>query len=391
MWLIMRKKIVILGSTGSIGQQTLEVIRKYSNEFEVVGLSGWENTTFLKEQISFFKPKIAVVKNEYIAEKLKKDLNKLNDIKILWGTDGLIKMSILEEADIIVVAIIGIASLIPTFEAVKRGKNIALASKEAMVVAGELLIKEAKLRNANILPIDSEHSAILQCLKNEQKDSIEKIILTASGGALYNLTETALKNVSIEDALNHPTWKMGKKVTIDSATLMNKGLEVIEAKWFFNIPANKIEIVIHPQSYVHSMVQFIDGTILAQIGEHDMRIPIQYALFYPNRTISNFPRLELTKIGQLTFKKVNFDKFPCIKLAYRALELGGTMPAVLNGANEIAVNAFLNSKISFSVIPIIIQNTMKEHKPKYNPNINDILDADYWAREKALNFCTNAK
>jgi len=387
----MRKKIVILGSTGSIGQQTLEVIRKYSNEFEVVGLSGWENTTFLKEQISFFKPKIAVVKNEYIAEKLKKDLNKLNDIKILWGTDGLIKMSILEEADIIVVAIIGIASLIPTFEAVKRGKNIALASKEAMVVAGELLIKEAKLRNANILPIDSEHSAILQCLKNEQKDSIEKIILTASGGALYNLTETALKNVSIEDALNHPTWKMGKKVTIDSATLMNKGLEVIEAKWFFNIPANKIEIVIHPQSYVHSMVQFIDGTILAQIGEHDMRIPIQYALFYPNRTISNFPRLELTKIGQLTFKKVNFDKFPCIKLAYRALELGGTMPAVLNGANEIAVNAFLNSKISFSAIPIIIQNTMKEHKPKYNPNINDILDADYWAREKALNFCTNAK
>ncbi len=387
----MRKKIVILGSTGSIGQQTLEVIRKYSNEFEVVGLSGWENTTFLKEQINFFKPKIAVVKNEYIAEKLKKDLNKLNDIKILWGTDGLIKMSILEEADIIVVAIIGIASLMPTFEAVKRGKNIALASKEAMVVAGELLIKEAKLRNANILPIDSEHSAILQCLKNEQKDSIEKIILTASGGALYNLTETALKNVSIEDALNHPTWKMGKKVTIDSATLMNKGLEVIEAKWFFNIPANKIEIVIHPQSYVHSMVQFIDGTILAQIGEHDMRIPIQYALFYPNRTISNFPRLELTKIGQLTFKKVNFDKFPCIKLAYRALELGGTMPAVLNGANEIAVNAFLNSKISFSVIPIIIQNTMKEHKPKYNPNINDILDADYWAREKALNFCTNKK
>ena len=387
----MRKKIVILGSTGSIGQQTLEVIRKYSNEFEVVGLSGWENTTFLKEQISFFKPKIAVVKNEYTAKRLKKDLNNLNDIKILWGTDGLVKISILEEADIIVVAITGIASLIPTFEAVKRGKNIALASKEAMVVAGELLVKEAKLRNATILPIDSEHSAILQCLKNEQKNSVEKIILTASGGALYNLTETTLNNVSIEDALNHPTWKMGKKVTIDSATLMNKGLEVIEAKWFFNIPANKIEIVIHPQSYVHSMVQFVDGTILAQIGEHDMKIPIQHALFYPNRTTNNYPRLELTKIGQLTFKKPNFNKFPCIKLAYQALELGGTMPAVLNGANEIAVNAFLNSKISFSAIPLIIQNTMKKHKPKYNPNINDILDADYWARERALDFCTNAK
>ncbi|MBE3093377.1 MAG: 1-deoxy-D-xylulose-5-phosphate reductoisomerase, partial [Chloroflexi bacterium] len=385
----MRKKIVILGSTGSIGQQTLEVIRKFSNEFEVVGLSGWENTTFLKEQISLFRPKVAVVKNEYIARKLKKDLGNSSDIKLLWGTEGLIKISTLEEADIIVVAITGIASLIPTFEAVKNGKKIALASKEAMVVAGELLVNEAKLRNAKILPIDSEHSAILQCLNNEQKNCVEKIILTASGGALYDFTETALKNVSIEDALNHPTWKMGKKVTIDSATLMNKGLEVIEAKWFFNIPVNKIEIVIHPQSYVHSMVQFIDGTILAQISEHDMKIPIQYALFYPNRTINNFSRLELTKIGQLTFKKPNFSKFPCIKLAYQALEIGGTMPAVLNGANEIAVNAFLNSQISFSAIPLIIQYTMKEHKPKYNPNISDILDADYWARERALDFCIN--
>ena len=387
----MRNKIVILGSTGSVGQQTLEVIRKYSNEFEVVGLSGWENTRLLKEQISFFKPKIAVVKNEYIARNLKKDLNKQNNIKILWGTNGLINIATLEEANIIVVAITGIASLIPTFEAVKKGKKIALSSKEAMVVAGELLVREAISKNAKIIPIDSEHSAILQCLKNEKKDCVEKIILTASGGALYNFTETALKNVTVEDALNHPTWKMGKKVTIDSATLMNKGLEVIEAKWFFNIPANKIEIVIHPQSYVHSMVQFIDGTILAQIGEHDMKIPIQYALFYPNRISNNFSRLELTKIGQLTFKKPNFDKFPCIKLAYQALELGGTMPAVLNGANEIAVNAFLNSQINFSAIPTIIQNTMKEYKPKYNPNINDILDADYWAREKALSFCINKK
>lgn len=387
----MRKKIVILGSTGSIGQQTLEVLRKYSNEFEVVGLSGWENTTFLKEQISFFKPKIAIVKNEHIANRLKKQLNNLDNIEILWGTNGLVKISTLEEANIIVIAITGIASLIPTFEAVKKGKKVALASKEAMVVAGELLVKEAKLRNAKILPIDSEHSAILQCLKNEQKDCVEKIIITASGGALYNLTENALKNVSIEDALNHPTWKMGKKITIDSATLMNKGLEVIEAKWFFDILPNKIEIVIHPQSYVHSMVQFVDGTILAQIGEHDMKIPIQYALFYPNRTINNFSRLELTKVGQLTFKKPNFNKFPCIKLAYKALELGGTMPAVLNGANEIAVNAFLNNQISFLAIPLIIQNTMKEHKPKQNPNINDILDADYWARETALNFCINIK
>jgi len=387
----MRKKIVILGSTGSIGQQTLEVVQKYSNEFEVVGLSGWENIRLLKEQISFFKPKIAVVKNEDTAKRLRKELNNPNNIKILWGTNGLIKISILEDIDITVVAIIGIASLIPTFEAVKRGKKVALASKEAMVAAGELLVKEAKTRNAKILPIDSEHSAILQCLKNEQKDCVEKIILTASGGALYNFTETALNNVSVEDALNHPTWKMGKKVTIDSATLMNKGLEVIEAKWFFDIPANKIEVVIHPQSYVHSMVQFIDGTILAQIGEHDMRIPIQYALFHPNRISNNFSRLELTKIDQLTFKKPNFNKFPCIKLAYQAIELGGTMPAVLNGANEIAVNAFLNNQIKFTAIPQIIQDTMKEHKINHNPDINDILDADCWAREKAVSFCVNLK
>jgi len=383
----MKKKIVILGSTGSIGQQTLEVIQKHLNEFEVVGLSGWENTRLLKEQIRFFKPKIVVVKNGDVAKRLKREINNLNNITILWGTDGLIEISILEEVNINVVAITGIASLIPTFEAVKKGKIVALASKEAMVVAGELLVKEAKSSNAKIIPIDSEHSAILQCLRNEPKDSVEKIILTASGGALYNFTESALKNVSVEDALNHPNWKMGNKVTIDSATLMNKGLEVIEAKWFFNIPANKIEIVIHPQSYVHSMVQFIDGTIMAQIGEHDMKIPIQYALFYPNRISNNFSRLDLTKIGQLTFKKPNFNKFPCINLAYQALEIGGTMPAVLNGANEIAVNAFLNSQISLSAIPHIIENTMKEHKAKYNPNINNILDVDYWAREIALKFC----
>jgi 1-deoxy-D-xylulose-5-phosphate reductoisomerase len=389
--LMMRKKIVILGSTGSIGQQTLEVLRKHSNEFEVVGLSGWENTNFLKEQISLFNPKVAVVKNEDIARKLKRDLGHLSNVKLLWGTEGLIEISTLEEADIIVVAITGIASLIPTYEAVKKGKKVALSSKEAMVVAGELLVSEAKLRNAKILPIDSEHSAILQCLNNEQRVFVEKIILTASGGALYEFTETALENVSIEEALNHPNWKMGKKVTIDSATLMNKGLEVIEAKWFFNIPINKIEIVIHPQSYIHSMVQFIDGTILAQISEHDMKIPIHYALFYPNRTINNFSRLDLAKVGQLTFKKPNFKKFPCIKLAYQAAEIGGTMPAVLNGANEIAVNAFLNSQISFSEIPLIIQYTMKEHKPKYSPNINDILDADYWAREMALDYSINIK
>ena len=387
----MKRKIVILGSTGSIGKQTLDIIKNYPDEFEVVGLGGWENITSLKEQVISFKPKISVVKNEYFAKNLRKKLNNFNKTKIYWGIDGLVKLSILEEVDMVVVAITGIASLIPTFEAIKHRKKIALASKEAMVVAGGLLMREAKARNTIILPIDSEHSAVFQCLKNEQKDNIEKIILTASGGPLYNLTESALKNVSVEDALNHPNWEMGRKVTIDSATLMNKGLEVIEARWLFDIPTKKIEIVIHPQSYVHSMIQFIDGTTLAQLSEHDMKIPIQFALFYPERVNNNYTRLDLTRISQLTFKKPNFTKFPCIKLAYQALDIGGTMTAVLNGANEIAVNAFLNKKINITDIPLIIQNIMKDHKTMPNPSINDILEADYWARQRALSLCENKK
>ncbi|MCK4240211.1 MAG: 1-deoxy-D-xylulose-5-phosphate reductoisomerase [Candidatus Atribacteria bacterium] len=387
----MKRKIVILGSTGSIGKQTLDIIKNYPDEFDVIGLGGWENVNLLKEQIIAFKPKISVVKNEHLANNLKKELNNFNKTKIYWGIDGLIKISTLEEVDMVVVAITGIASLVPTFEAIKHRKKIALASKEAMVVAGELLTREAKVRNTIILPIDSEHSAIFQCLKNEPKNNIEKIILTASGGPLYNLTTSALKDVSVEDALNHPNWKMGKKVTIDSATLMNKGLEVIEARWLFGIPTDKIEIVIHPQSYVHSMVQFIDGTILAQLSEHDMKIPIQFALFYPERANNNYTRLDFARISQLTFKKPNFTKFSCIKLAYKALDINGTMPAVLNGANEIAVNAFLNKKINITDIPLIIQNIMKEHKAMPNPSINNILDADCWARERALSLCENKK
>lgn len=385
----MKRKIVILGSTGSIGRQTLEVIQKHPAEFEVVGLSGWENIKLLKEQIITFRPNISVVRSESLAKKLKNELNNLSKTKIYWGVEGLTRISTLEGVNMVVIAITGIASLLPTFEAIKHGKNIALASKEAIVVAGDILTREAKAQKVTILPIDSEHSAIFQCLKNEQKGGIEKIILTASGGSLYNLTDLALKNISVEDALNHPTWKMGKKVTIDSATLMNKGLEVIEARWLFDIPPQKIEILIHPQSYVHSMVQFVDGTILAQLCEHDMRIPIQFALFYPDRVINNYNRLDFTKIGQLTFKRPRFNKFPCIKLAYNALEVGGTMPAVLNGANEIAVNAFLNNYINITEIPIIIENTMKNHIPKQNPNLEDIFDADYWARKTALSLCEN--
>ena len=387
----MKKKIVILGSTGSIGEQALSVVLDNATRFELVGLSGWENINLLKEQILKHKPKVAVVKNEYFAKKLKNSLNKNINIKIMWGIRGLIELATTEETDLVIISITGIASLIPTYEAIKKNKNIAIASKEAMVVAGEILTREAKSRNLKIIPIDSEHNAIFQCIGNERKENIAKIILTASGGSLYHLTESAINNITVEEALNHPTWKMGKKITIDSATLMNKGLEVIEARWLFDIPVEKIEIVIHPQSYIHSMVQFVDGTLLAQISEHDMKLPIQYAMTYPERIKNNYPVIDLIKIKQLTFRSPNYKKFPCLKLAYKAIETGGTMPAVLNAANEIAVSAFLNEKIKIAEIPAIIQTTMKNHSVKINPAIADILDADYWARQEALALCIKNK
>jgi len=387
----MKKKIVILGSTGSIGEQALSVVLDNATRFELVGLSGWENINLLKEQILKHKPKVAVVKNEYFAKKLKNSLNKNINIKIMWGIRGLIELATTEETDLVIISITGIASLIPTYEAIKKNKNIAIASKEAMVVAGEILTREAKSRNLKIIPIDSEHNAIFQCIGNERKENIAKIILTASGGSLYHLTESAINNITVEEALNHPTWKMGKKITIDSATLMNKGLEVIEARWLFDIPVEKIEIVIHTQCYIHSMVQFVDGTLLAQISEHDMKLPIQYAMTYPERIKNNYPVIDLIKIKQLTFKSPNYKKFPCLKLAYKAIETGGTMPAVLNAANEIAVSAFLNEKIKIAEIPAIIQTTMKNHSVKINPAIADILDADYWARQEALALCIKNK
>jgi len=387
----MKKKIVILGSTGSVGKQALTVLSDQEKLFELVGISGWEDTNLLKEQILKYKPKIAVVKNEYFAKKLKNSLNKYLNIKVMWGIRGLIELVTLGEIDLVVMAITGIASLIPTYEAIINNKNVALASKEAMVVAGEILMSEAKSRNLKIIPIDSEHNAIFQCIGNEPKENIAKIILTASGGSLYHLTESTLNKVTVEEALNHPNWDMGKKISIDSATLMNKGLEVIEARWFFDIPADRIDVVIHPQSYIHSMVQFIDGTIQAQMSEHDMKLPIQHALTYPERKRNNYPVIDLVKIKQLTFKNPNFKKFPCLKLAYKAIEMGGTMPAVLNAANEITVNAFLNEKIKIIEIPSIIQAVMKSHKIKTNPLISDILDADYWARQEALSLCIKSK
>ena len=287
----------------------------------------------------------------------------------------------------VVIAITGMTALMPTMEAIKNKKKIGLVNKEIVVSAGEILMNEARKNGVEIIPIDSEHSGLFQCIQPGLIEKIEKIIITASGGPFYNLKDSALDSVSIEEALNHPNWQMGKKITVDSATLMNKGLEIIEAKWFFGIPADKIEIIIHPQSYIHSMVQFIDGSILAQISEHDMKIPIQFSLFYPERVGNKYPIIDFTKIRQFTFKEPNYKKFPCLKLAYRAIEIGGTMPAVLNGANEIAVSAFLNNQIKITDIPYIIQNAMKNHKAKSSPNIAELLDADYWARQEALTLC----
>ena len=388
----MKKKVVILGSTGSIGKQTLTVVSDNINEFDVIGISGWEDTKLIKEQILNYHPKIAVVKNEYYAKKLKNSFNdKHTNTKIMWGMKGLIELATLQEVNLVILAISGIASLIPAYEAIKNNKNIALASKEAMVVAGDILMREASLHHVQIIPIDSEHNAIFQCIKNEKKQNISKIILTASGGSLYHFTEASLSKVTVEEALNHPNWDMGRKITIDSATLMNKGLEVIEARWFFDIPPKNIDVVIHPQSYIHSMVQFIDGTIQAQISEHDMRLPIQYALTYPERKKNNYPVIDLIKIKQLTFKHPNFKKFPCLKLCYKAIEIGGTMPVALNAANDIAVSAFLNENINITDIPDIIQNVMKNHNSKTNPQLSDIFDADFWARKEALALCLKRK
>ncbi|OGV98925.1 MAG: 1-deoxy-D-xylulose-5-phosphate reductoisomerase [Nitrospinae bacterium RIFCSPLOWO2_02_FULL_39_110] len=375
------KKISILGSTGSIGVNTLDVISRYPDKFQVVGLAGGGNEKLLLKQIRKFKPKIAALFNKEGGDRLREKLKNKN-VSIVSGIDGIIEVATVPDADMVISAIVGAAGLIPTLSAIKANKDIALANKETLVMAGEIIMKEIDGKG-RIIPVDSEHSAIFQSLVGEKKKNIKKIILTASGGPFRNYSAAQFKNIRPEDALKHPNWLMGKKITIDSATLMNKGFEVIEAKWLFGVSDKDIEVLIHPQSIIHSLVEFIDGSVIAQLGIPDMRIPISYALNYPDRLEIALPSLNLAKIKNLSFEKPDTEKFPCLALAFEALKKGGTMPAVLNAANEIAVNSFLNREISFNEIPLVIEKTMNNHKNGHAKEISDILKADKWAREHA--------
>jgi 1-deoxy-D-xylulose-5-phosphate reductoisomerase len=376
------KKITILGSTGSIGQSALDVIKKNPGRFQVVALAAGHNVTLLKKQIEIFKPKLVSVSTKENALKLRQDLTLNNKIKILYDKEGLNEIASFPEADIVVSAISGAAGLMPTLAAIDAGKDIALANKETMVMAGEIVNRRAKLKKIKIIPVDSEHSAIFQCLQREKIENLKRIILTASGGPFLNFSLNELKQVKLNQALKHPKWKMGKKITIDSATLMNKGLEVIEAKWLFNLDIGNIDVLIHPQSIVHSMIELIDGSVLAQMGIPDMRIPISYALTYPERIINDLSSLNLLKIEKLEFRQPDIKKFPCLRLAYEAGICGGTTPAVLNAANEIAVAAFLEQKIKFVDLPKIIDKVLTAHVCGEDPSLESILNADSWARIK---------
>jgi 1-deoxy-D-xylulose-5-phosphate reductoisomerase len=376
------KRLSILGSTGSIGVNTLQIVNQFPERFEVVSLSAGLNTQLLKQQILQFRPKLVSVLNKGLSETLRRELSNV-PIEIVHGIEGLIQVATHPEVDQIVSAIVGAVGLIPTLSAIKTGKTIALANKEPLVMAGKIVMEEAKRNQVQILPVDSEHSAIFQALLGHRKEDVHRLMLTASGGPFLNLPFSRLHDVTVQEALNHPNWEMGKKITIDSASLMNKGLEVIEAHWLFNIPVENIVVLIHPQSVVHSMVEYIDGSIVAQMGIPDMKIPISYALSFPERLNLNLSPLDLSKSEALTFYPPDPERFPCLKLAYQSIEIGETMPATLNAANEVAVNAFLEGSLKFTDIPILLQRVMEEHEVKSVHTIEEILKADHWARERS--------
>lgn len=381
------KKISILGVTGSIGTQTLDVVRN-SDDIEIVGISANSSTKKMKEIIKEFKPKYVAMMKKECAEELEKFCNE-NSIKteVYSGMEGLIKISTLDEIDMVVTSVVGMIGLVPTMEAIKAKKDIALANKETLVVAGELVMKAAEENGAKILPVDSEHSAIYQSLRGNDLSTLKKIILTASGGPFRGKKEEELKDITLEQALNHPNWSMGKKITIDSATLMNKGLEVIEAHWLFNCNYDNIQVVVHPQSIIHSMVEYKDGAIIAELGSADMRLPIQYALNYTERKKEVAKSIDFYEISKLTFEKPDMDTFKCLKIAYEVGKKGGLLPTVLNGANEVAVQLFLDRKIKFLEIAEIIENTIKEFQDecKKELNLDNIIALD----KKVRNYVTN--
>lgn len=373
------KKISILGSTGSIGTQALDIIRN-SKDFKIVALSTNVNIDLLERQALEFRPEMVSVGNKEDAVKLKEKL-KPYGIKVSYGMEGLISVASENNADILLNSVVGMIGLKPTMKAIEAGKTIALANKETLVTGGEVVMRELKKRNVSMIPVDSEHSAIFQCLQSGNKDEVEKIILTASGGPFRGMSKSDIIKVELEDALKHPNWDMGRKITIDSATLMNKGLEIIEAKWLFDVELEQIEAIVHPQSIIHSMVEFVDGSVIAQMGEPDMRVPIQYALTYPKREKNHIKKLNLLESNNLTFESPDKEVFPCLNLAINSMKKGGTMPTVLNASNEIAVEYFLNKKIRFTDIPIIVEKSMELHNNIINPSLDDILNSDMETRE----------
>ena len=371
------KKIAILGSTGSIGTQTLDVVREHSDELQVVALAAGSNKERLKEQIKEFHPKLVSLSDEKKAQELKEELAG-EQVEVVCGMEGLIEVAGADSADVVVTAVVGMMGILPTMEAIKKGKDIALANKETLVTAGHLIIPMAKEYGVSILPVDSEHSAIFQSLQGEPKAALDKILLTASGGPFRGKSAEFLETVTLEDALNHPNWSMGPKITIDSSTMVNKGLEVMEAKWLFGVDYSQIEVVIQPQSIIHSMVQYVDGAIIAQLGTPDMRVPIEYALFYPERRSLSGDRLDFSKLSQITFEKPDYKVFRGLSLAIEAGKTGGTMPTVFNAANERAVAKFLKCEIKYTDIVRSIEKCMDAHKVSAHPDLEEILATEQW-------------
>jgi len=382
------KSLAILGSTGSIGVSTLKLVRKFPDQFRVLGLAAGRNVEVLARQVREFSPQWVSIGREEELPRLRSLLEGCRT-EILVGTEGAKAVATASGVDMVVAAIVGGAGLVPTLAAVKAGKEVALANKEALVMAGELFVNEAERNGSRLLPVDSEHSAVFQCLQGHRKEEVERIILTASGGPFLHTSLSALERATVEQALKHPNWKMGPKITIDSATMMNKGLEVVEARWLFDFNPAKIEVIVHPQSIVHSMVRYQDGTIIAQMGIPDMQIPIAYALSCPSRLKMDLAPLELSRMEPLEFLPVEDERYPALGLAYEALEAGGTMPAVLNAANEVAVQAFLENRIGFRDIHWVIQRTTEAHRRTQPIDIAEILEADRWAREQASTYIVN--
>ncbi len=377
------KNITLLGSTGSIGVNALKVIRENPGQYRLMGLAAGRNIRLLSEQIRFFKPDAVSVLDEAFALLLEKELKGSYKPRIDWGNNGYTRLASMDGVDTVISAMSGAAGLLPTYAAVKTGKKIALANKETMVMAGPIIMSEAEKQGVSIFPVDSEHSAIFQSLQGHETKDVKRVILTASGGPFRNFSLDAMQKITPTQALDHPNWDMGEKISIDSATLMNKGLEVIEAKWLFNLKMDQIRILIHPQSIVHSMVEYQDGSTIAQLGIPDMYIPISYALSYPRHKPNPLPTLELDQVGDLSFSKPDLSRFRCLALALQAANTGGSMPAVLNGANEIAVDAFLKEEIRFLDIPELIEKTMNAHEPHAIENIEMVMAADNWARNTA--------